>query len=412
MKTSQNTRRPPRRRFGAGVALLSAAALAACGGSDSEATAAEQVASDYVQAVSDYNIAGVRAVVAAGADINGARAYDLIADVAWAKAAGYSITLDSCHQQPEPSQHRVICTYDFHMLGSDEMGMGPYSGNRFELTVSDGQVARAQEQMSVVPNGFTSEVWEPFADWVRQAHPQDFAVMYTDASGSEGRKTAAALALWEERTTQYPQLQNAQAQMSLQGIAPPPAALRDQRTADRTIAAALAAQGITLPPAASSQVRMAMLNAEAQLALQGLPPLPAGFAEQRLAQLAQQGSTGAPATASGLRGADSEAAAGRSLQGIAQPPAGLREQRMAEVEAAAGRSLQGIAQPPAALREQRLADLEAAARLALQGISQPPDGSSEYRTSQLNAAAQLRLQGIAQPPDGFREQRLAELSQR
>jgi hypothetical protein len=46
-------------------------------------------------------------------------------------------------------------------------------------------------------------VWEPFADWVSRAYPEDAAVMYTDESYSNVRLTEESVRLWERRTRGY-----------------------------------------------------------------------------------------------------------------------------------------------------------------------------------------------------------------
>jgi hypothetical protein len=52
-------------------------------------------------------------------------------------------------------------------------------------------------------NGFSVQVWEPFALWVSAAYPEDAAIMYTDSSMSDYRLTDESIALWEQHTHEY-----------------------------------------------------------------------------------------------------------------------------------------------------------------------------------------------------------------
>jgi hypothetical protein len=45
-------------------------------------------------------------------------------------------------------------------------------------------------------------MWEPFADWVFAAHPEDLKVMYT-GGGTEVRLTEESIRLWEQRSREY-----------------------------------------------------------------------------------------------------------------------------------------------------------------------------------------------------------------
>jgi len=50
-------------------------------------------------------------------------------------------------------------------------------------------------------------MWEPFAAWIQQTHPDDADVMYADASLTEPRPGPTSWALWELRVRQYAELE-------------------------------------------------------------------------------------------------------------------------------------------------------------------------------------------------------------
>jgi hypothetical protein len=122
--------------------------------------------------------------------------------VSWLKAGGYKQMLDSCEEQSNSaSGTRVHCTFDFHFLRSDEVGLGPYSGSSFDLTVLDGEITRVSLLWEL--GEFSSQMWEPFAAWVSMTYPEDAAVMYEDETYSLERRTEEAIRLWERHTREY-----------------------------------------------------------------------------------------------------------------------------------------------------------------------------------------------------------------
>jgi hypothetical protein len=106
-----------------------------------------------------------------------------------------------------PSGTRVSCSFKDHSLRSDEMGLGPYGGGSYELTVLDGEVTSFESKLPPNfinnPNGFSRQVWEPFADWVAEVHPDDVAIMYEDVSQTRWRITEESIPLWEQRSREY-----------------------------------------------------------------------------------------------------------------------------------------------------------------------------------------------------------------
>jgi hypothetical protein len=97
----------------------------------------------------------------------------------------------------------VRCPYEFHGLRSEELGLGPYGGNYIDLTVSDGKIVRIADHIAYLTNGFSQEVWEPFAQWVADRHPEDVEIMYASAALTNRRASEESNQRWEQRTQEY-----------------------------------------------------------------------------------------------------------------------------------------------------------------------------------------------------------------
>lgn len=97
----------------------------------------------------------------------------------------------------------LVCAFDMHGIKSDEIGLGPYIDNYWNLTVRDGRIDSAYQRMAYLSNGFSKQMWEPFAAWVRVEHPGDIVAMYTDESQEMQRVTEDSNRLWELRTAEY-----------------------------------------------------------------------------------------------------------------------------------------------------------------------------------------------------------------
>jgi hypothetical protein len=125
-------------------------------------------------------------------------------ELAHFQAQGYKQTINDCRQvgssDPEVS---FLCVFDMHAIRSDEIGLGPYAGNNWHLTVRDGKVVSATQIIAFATNGFSNQMWEPFAAWVSHEHPDDVLAMYTDRRQEMMRVTEDSNRLWEQRTAEY-----------------------------------------------------------------------------------------------------------------------------------------------------------------------------------------------------------------
>ena len=94
----------------------------------------------------------------------------------------------------------VHCTFDYHAFRSDEVGLGPYTDNYWDLVVRNGKITSVAGAWAYITNGFSSERWEPFQRWVTSAHPEDLQVMYP--VGDFGI-TKESIRLWDRRLREW-----------------------------------------------------------------------------------------------------------------------------------------------------------------------------------------------------------------
>jgi hypothetical protein len=202
------------------VVVLAVAGIASCGGTDHGATTTTSESSG----IGSTTLAGASAVdVARGfVDAYGAfdadRALSFLTDEVVAarwdspesfrlhldvlKAMGYEQAITGC----APSgQSGARCDYDFQAIRSGELGLGPYTGNTWDFGVRDGRIAALAQVIAYEANGFSDQVWEPFAEWIATIHPGDVATMYDGPGQSDFRPTEESARLWEQRSREYAQ---------------------------------------------------------------------------------------------------------------------------------------------------------------------------------------------------------------
>ncbi|MET1012107.1 MAG: hypothetical protein ABWY83_06975 [Actinomycetota bacterium] len=118
------------------------------------------------------------------------------------EAQRYQQLLDACEETgSSPSGNTVSCGFDYHLFGSDDVGLGPYTGSSFGLTVRDGEIVRAS--LTWGTDEFSPQMWEPFAAWISDAYPRDAALMYGDETHTGVRLTEESVALWGQHIPEY-----------------------------------------------------------------------------------------------------------------------------------------------------------------------------------------------------------------
>jgi hypothetical protein len=117
------------------------------------------------------------------------------------EATGFKHMLVSCEETGRFAFGTLVrCSYDYHAIRSDEIGLGPYSSSYDELTVRDGEIVDVFGEIGIRAFGFES--WEPFAEWVSENYPEDVAVMYK-SDFSDYQLTPKSIRLWEQHTREY-----------------------------------------------------------------------------------------------------------------------------------------------------------------------------------------------------------------
>jgi hypothetical protein len=175
-----------------------------------------KIASAFVNAYGTFDVAASMAYLADDADITGminsvgARGVDgtpasLPALISWMEADGYRQQINSLAPCEElgrsASGTSVRCAFVFDSLRSDEIGVGPFGGSFFDLTVRDGEIVRASIYFETA--AFSPQMWEPFAEWVSATYPADAAVMYENEARTGARLTEESIRLWERHTKDY-----------------------------------------------------------------------------------------------------------------------------------------------------------------------------------------------------------------
>jgi hypothetical protein len=169
-----------------------------------------EIATDYVGAYSAFDVERVASMLADGAEVLPWEAWeprDWQADLRYLEAAGFQLLVGECRENSQDSEGvRVNCEYDAHGLGSDQIGMDPFGGNVFRLVIEDGLVVSSTMGFNFTE--FADAMWFPFQSWIQAFHPEDFAVLYEEATLS--RQTDDAIALWEQRVLEYVEYVNDQ----------------------------------------------------------------------------------------------------------------------------------------------------------------------------------------------------------
>lgn len=161
-------------------------------------TQPEQVATAYVDAYASYDRPRLKSFLAGDALANwptlsqGNRADEAIE---------FRVLLDSCTAKDNSSAGTlVVCAFDVHALGSEQLGLGPYSNNQLVLTVRDGKIIKSDMYFDYVNNGFAVEMWEPFVAWVTKHYPKDVPAMF---DGNNARPTDKSVELFHQHIADY-----------------------------------------------------------------------------------------------------------------------------------------------------------------------------------------------------------------
>ena len=165
---------------------------------------AEEVATGFVEAFGAFDAERAVTYLADDADLqlDATTPEELPLQTSFFEAQGYEqILVDPCRVTGSSAFGTAVrCPFDFHAIRSDEIGLGPYRGSYWDLTVRDGEIVEVSQYFEIAK--FSPQMWEPFRDWVSSTYPRDFAVMYT-GGGSNFRLTEESIRLWAQHTRDY-----------------------------------------------------------------------------------------------------------------------------------------------------------------------------------------------------------------
>jgi hypothetical protein len=127
----------------------------------------------------------------------------------WLRAVGYEQQLRSCRERgTSATATGVRCSFDLHLLRSNEIGKGPYGPAEIDFTISEGKIVYASGWNFDYEKAFSSEMWGPFDRWVSHCCPEDVAYMYKDETHSEPLLTDGSIRRWEVHTQGYVRYRN------------------------------------------------------------------------------------------------------------------------------------------------------------------------------------------------------------
>jgi hypothetical protein len=170
------------------------------------------VAREFLAAVGSYDADAAISYLSSDASVQGDEiaytgsdaAEDLRLTLAHYQAAHYKQTINDCVQGGTSTAGvSVSCAFDVQAMRSDEIGLGPYTDNYWRLTVRDGKIVSAQQQIAIQTNRFAEQVGAPFNTWIYINHPADVLTMFVDENKSADRFTEDSNRLWEQRTAEY-----------------------------------------------------------------------------------------------------------------------------------------------------------------------------------------------------------------
>ena len=168
--------------------------------------AAEREATDFLRSFAAFDAEGAGAYLADGAStegIIGEDVQDYAQAIALYQAWGYEQQLGSCFQAGATATAlEVRCPFAYQLLGSGELGLGPFDGSHFTVTVDNQSGLITKVDSTWLTGDFARNVTDPFTEWLTATHP-DAEAQITVAG--QPVLTPESLALWEQYRTEYVQ---------------------------------------------------------------------------------------------------------------------------------------------------------------------------------------------------------------
>ena len=167
---------------------------------------AERVAADFLHAFGAFDAETAGGYLADGATTDAIVAeevQDYRQAIALYQAWGYEQQIGTCQQvDATPTALNVRCAFTYHLLGSNELGFGPFEGSEFAVTVDNASGLITDVFNEWNRDQFMRQVGDAFTEWLTTTHPEAAATM---SAGDTPALTPESLALWEQYRQEYVQ---------------------------------------------------------------------------------------------------------------------------------------------------------------------------------------------------------------
>ena len=94
------------------------------------------------------------------------------------------------------------CPFAYQLLGSGELGLGPFDGSYFTVTVDNESGLISKVDSTWLTRDFARNVSDRFTEWLTATHPDAEAQITVDGQPAV---TPEALALWAQYRQEYVQ---------------------------------------------------------------------------------------------------------------------------------------------------------------------------------------------------------------
>jgi hypothetical protein len=164
-------------------------------------------ATAFVDALSSFDLPRARRLLAAGATFTGGMdTKGWVEDMRFVQQTGGQFLPGRCHvlQRGLPETIKVDCPYSYQLMRSGDLGLGPYTGSHVQLTFGPRRITQVNIDHETDTNGWSAQMWMPFAAWVDRFHRSDGPRMYPDwPQQHHWPTTDRAIRLWSLRTRQF-----------------------------------------------------------------------------------------------------------------------------------------------------------------------------------------------------------------
>ncbi len=123
----------------------------------------------------------------------------------WERDAAWSVEvlMEPCTGQPIGSVGtNVTCPFAMHVMGSREVGAGPFTENTLTIRVKDGKVISAHREIPFAANGIGQQFDAVYA-WLDGNHPDDVALLEMDELEIPEDEWPEWLELWKQHLAEY-----------------------------------------------------------------------------------------------------------------------------------------------------------------------------------------------------------------